>query len=52
MNQIGLSINTRDETSDEELIAISQHADEQGYHSFWAAESWGRDSFTVLTMIA
>ncbi|MCI0811041.1 MAG: LLM class flavin-dependent oxidoreductase, partial [Chloroflexi bacterium] len=27
-------------------------ADEQGYHSFWAAESWGRDAFTVLTMIA
>lgn len=52
MDQIGLSINTRGETSDEELISIAQHADEQGYHSFWAAESWGRDAFTVLTMIA
>ena len=52
MDQIGLSINTRAETSDEELVSIAQHADEQGYHSFWAAESWGRDAFTVLTMIA
>ena len=52
MDQIGLSINTRGETSDEELISIAQQADEQGYHSFWAAESWGRDAFTVLTMIA
>ncbi|MCH7738260.1 MAG: LLM class flavin-dependent oxidoreductase [Chloroflexi bacterium] len=52
MDQIGLSINTRGETSDEELVSIAQLADQQGYHSFWAAESWGRDAFTVLTMIA
>ena len=52
MDRIGLSINTRSETSDEELIAIAKLADEQGYHSFWAAESWGRDAFTILAMIA
>jgi F420-dependent oxidoreductase-like protein len=52
MDRIGLSINTRSETSDEELVAIAKLADEQGYHSFWAAESWGRDAFTVLAMIA
>ena len=52
MDRIGLSINTRSETSNEELIAIAKLADEQGYHSFWAAESWGRDAFTILAMIA
>ena len=52
MNEIGLSINSRGETSDEELIAIAKLADGLGYHSFWTAESWGRDAFTILTMIA
>ena len=52
ISQIGLSINTRGEAADEELISVAKHADELGYHSFWAAESWGRDAFTVLTMIA
>jgi alkanesulfonate monooxygenase SsuD/methylene tetrahydromethanopterin reductase-like flavin-dependent oxidoreductase (luciferase family) len=52
MNDIGLSINASRETSDDELIAIAKQADDLGYHSFWAAESWGRDAFTVLTMIA
>jgi len=52
MNEIGLSINTRRDSSDEELISIAKHADQVGYHSFWAAESWGRDAFTVLTVVA
>ena len=52
MNDIGLSINASRETSDDDLIAIAKQADDLGYHSFWAAESWGRDAFTVLTMIA
>jgi F420-dependent oxidoreductase-like protein len=52
MDQVGLSINSRCETTDQELISMAQLADQQGYHSFWAAESWGRDAFTVLTMIA
>ena len=52
MNDIGLSINSRGETSDEELISIAKLADDLGYHSFWTSESWGRDAFTILTMIA
>ena len=52
MKEIGLSINTSRDSSDEELISIAKHADQVGYHSFWAAESWGRDAFTVLTMVA
>jgi len=52
MNEIGLAINSRGETSDEEIIAIAKLADDLGYHSFWTSESWGRDAFTILTMIA
>lgn len=52
MNEIGLAINSRGETSDEEIIAIAKLADDLGYHSFWTSESWGRDAFTILAMIA
>ena len=51
MNDIGLSVNASRETSDEELISIAKKADGLGYHSFWTGESWGRDVFTVLTMV-
>ena len=52
MNEIGFSLNPSRETSDEDLISIAQQADQLGYHSIWIAESWGRDAFTVLTMVA
>ena len=52
MNDIGLFINASREISDQDLISIVQQADRQGYHSFWTGESWGRDVFTVLTMVA
>ncbi len=52
MAATGLFINSSRETSDANLISIAQHADVMGYHSFWTGESWGRDAFTVLTMIA
>ncbi len=52
MNDIGFFLNASRETSDEDLISIAQQADRLGYHSFWTGESWGRDAFTVLTMVA
>ncbi|MDA0263063.1 MAG: LLM class flavin-dependent oxidoreductase [Chloroflexi bacterium] len=52
MNDIGLFLNASRETGDEDVIAIAQQADMLGYHSFWTGESWGRDAFTVLTMVA
>ena len=52
MNEIGFFLNASRETSDEDLISIAQQADRLGYHSFWTGESWGRDAFTVLTMVA
>jgi len=52
MDQIGFFLNASRETSDEDLITLAKKADGLGYHSFWTGESWGRDAFTVLTMVA
>jgi len=52
LNDIGLFLNASRETSDDDLISIAKQADSLGYHSFWTGESWGRDVFTVLTMVA
>ena len=47
-----LTLAGRQEISDSDLISIAQLADRLGYHTLWTGESWGRDAFTVLTMIA
>ncbi len=52
MKDIGLSFTARRGTSDADVISVAQLADTLGYHSFWTPESWGRDAFTVLTMVA
>ena len=52
MQQIALTFSSRDNNDDSDLIAVAQAADRLGYHSFWTGESWGRDAFTVLTMLA
>lgn len=52
MNDIGFFLNASRETSDDDVISIAQQADRLGYHSFWTGESWGRDAFTVLTLVA
>jgi F420-dependent oxidoreductase-like protein len=52
LTDIGFFLNASRETSDEDVISIAQQADRLGYHSFWTGESWGRDAFTVLTMVA
>ena len=48
----GLSIGSRRGVDDEGLVQMAQRAEELGYDSLWIGESWGRDVFTVLTMIA
>ena len=48
----GLHIGSRRDTSSDEVIALTQRADELGYDTVWVGESWGWDVFTVLTMIA
>ena len=52
MELTGVSIGTRRDDDDAEILAIARRADELGYHTLWTAESWGRDAFTILTMIA
>ena len=52
MARIGLTFSSRDNNDDSDLIAVAQAADRLGYASFWTGESWGRDAFTVLTMLA
>jgi alkanesulfonate monooxygenase SsuD/methylene tetrahydromethanopterin reductase-like flavin-dependent oxidoreductase (luciferase family) len=34
------------------LIERAKIADEAGIHSIWVAEAWGRDAFTLLTLLA
>ena len=50
--RIALTFSSRDNNDDDDLIAVAQAADRLGYESFWTGESWGRDAFTVLTMLA
>ena len=52
METTGLSIGSRRDTDNEEIIAVARRADELGYNTMWTGESWGRDVFTILTMIA
>ena len=52
MERIALTFSSRDNNDDDDLIAVAQAADRLGYESFWTGESWGRDAFTVLTMLA
>jgi F420-dependent oxidoreductase-like protein len=51
MDPIAVTFSSRQETSNDTLLAVAKQADSLGYHSFWTGESWGRDAFTVLTMI-
>ena len=52
MQRTGLTIGTRQDVDDGEIIALAKRADELGYDTVWTGEAWGRDVFTVLTMIA
>ena len=49
---IGLSLGGSSGIDDEQMITLARRADELGYDSVWTGEAWGRDVFTVLTMIA
>ena len=52
MERIGLSLGGPTGNNDAHLIALAQRADELGYDTLWTGESWGRDVFTILTMVA
>ena len=52
MSATALTLSSRQDIPDDDLIAIAHLADRLGYHTFFTGESWGRDAFTILTMIA
>ena len=52
MSDTALTLSAGQEISDDDRISIAKLADRLGYHTFFTGESWGRDAFTVLTMIA
>ena len=51
MGPIALTFSSRQETSNDTLLEVARLADDLGYHSFWTGESWGRDAFTMLTLV-
>ncbi len=52
MPRLGLVIPLWDDISRDELIEFVKFAEELGYESVWVPEMWGRDVFTILTMLA
>ena len=52
MQGLGVAIGSRRDVSTEAIVSLAQLADRLGYASVWVGESWGRDAFTLLTMIA
>ena len=52
MERTALAFGSRQDSANEELVAVAQHADRLGYDTFFTGESWGRDAFTLLTMVA
>ena len=51
MSELALQFGSRQGTSDDEVVSIAKLAEELGYSTFFTGEAWGRDAFTVLTMI-
>ncbi len=52
MSATALHMGSREDISDEELVSLAQQAESLGYEAIFTGEAWGRDAFTVLTMIA
>ncbi len=52
MSQIGLVIPYWNDITKDEIIDFAQLAEGLGYDSVWVPEMWGRDAFSVLSVIA
>jgi F420-dependent oxidoreductase-like protein len=50
--QISISVNWQGTLDYKALLERVQIADAVGVHSAWVAEAWGRDAFTILTLMA
>ncbi|MBF8302799.1 MAG: 5,10-methylenetetrahydromethanopterin reductase, partial [Candidatus Dadabacteria bacterium] len=50
--KIGIVIPYWSNITKTELIEIARLAEELGYNSIWVPEMWGRDAFSLLTLLA
>ena len=49
---IAVGVNWQGKPDFKGMIENAKIADEAGIHSIWVAEAWGRDAFTLLTLLA
>ncbi|MGH8010912.1 MAG: LLM class flavin-dependent oxidoreductase [Candidatus Binataceae bacterium] len=52
MRKLTIGVNWQGKLDFKALIERAKLADQAGVHSIWVAEAWGRDAFTLLTLIA
>jgi coenzyme F420-dependent oxidoreductase len=52
MSKIGLVIPYWSDITKSELIEVARLAEELRFHSLWIPEMWGRDSFSLLALLA
>jgi len=52
LSNIGLVIPYWPDITKEEIIEIAKLSEELGYDSIWVPELWGRDAFSILSVIA
>jgi len=50
--KVTIGINWQGKLDYKALIERAKIADQAGVHSLWVAEAWGRDAFTLLTLLA
>lgn len=50
--RLGIALGSASALSRTETVGLAQRAEELGYESAWAGESWGFDAFTTLTELA
>ncbi len=50
--KLTIGVNWQGKIDYKALIERARIADQAGVHSIWVAEAWGRDAFTLLTLLA
>ncbi|HJU28991.1 MAG TPA: LLM class flavin-dependent oxidoreductase [Candidatus Binataceae bacterium] len=50
--KVTIGVNWQGKFDPKGLLERARVADEAGVHSIWVAEAWGRDAFTILTLLA
>lgn len=50
--KVTIGVNWQGKIDYKALIERARIADQAGVHSIWVAEAWGRDAFTLLTLLA